>query len=122
MKSIKEIIEDFQRQYAHYSNWFFKEPDGSWNQDKQEKHDKVCVDKHCFLKVYEKKRTKSIEEFYQDLRIQFKHASYWFVKGWSKRNQKKHSEKCMNKHCILTVHRKKTSRKEALENGKKVHL
>jgi len=120
VKNVKEIIEDFQSQYAHYSYWFAKQPDGSWTLNKQELHDVMCVDKNCILRAINRK--KSIKKIYQDLRVQFKHVSYWFVKGWSEKNQKKHSEECTNENCILTTHRKKTTKKQALENGKKGQL
>ena len=99
MKTVKEIIEDLQSQYAHYSYWFFKEPDGIWDKLKQVEHDKICVDKHCILKVFKHKKTIIIDDIYNELRIQTKHISFWFVKGWSKENGKKHNQECQNKHC-----------------------
>ena len=119
MKSVKEIIEDLNSQDAHQSWWIHKEPEDVWDVEKQEKHDKKCTRKDCILRIYGTEATKNVEQIYASLGIQKEHISYWFVKGWSVRNQRKHKEECKDEHCILITHRKKITMKQALENGKK---
>jgi len=118
LKTVKEIIEDLQTQSAHYSHWFTREPDGIWDKNKQERHDKKCTNKDCILRLYEPEKSKNIDQIYESLNFQSVHVSFWFGKGWTEMNQEKHRKGCRNMHCILITHRKKTTMKQALKNGR----